>query len=237
MEFFTYNVILPDGKPTNPHLPPHHEASQTQAVLRTLKLLYGDTITQRSIADLGCSEGAYALEFAKLGMKSLGVEARDTSIARCEYLKFQFQLGNLWYAKDDVRNIENYGSFDAIFCCGLLYHLDKPVEFLKKLAGISKTLILQTHYSTHFTNPYGCGKMVEHEGVIGRWKPDPPESTAWAAIGNTESVWIEKRHLVQTLKDAGYDIVYEQYDFLDNVVTNNYIQDHDRSLFVATKLV
>jgi hypothetical protein len=42
-----------------------------------------------------------------------------------------------------------YGVFDARFCCGLLYHFDKPRKYLEMLsATTSKLLILHTHFSS-----------------------------------------------------------------------------------------
>ena len=38
-----------------------------------------------------------------------------------------------------------------VFCCGLLYHLDKPKEFLDTLSAVTtKLLILQTHFSNGY---------------------------------------------------------------------------------------
>jgi SAM-dependent methyltransferase len=63
-------------------------------------------------------------------------------------------LPNLDFVKDDAWNIASHGTFDAVFCCGLLYHLDRPREFLKVLAGVTKrVLILQTHFSQAGDSP------------------------------------------------------------------------------------
>jgi hypothetical protein len=58
---------------------------------------------------------------------------------------------------------------------------------------------------------------------------------AWSALGNSSSFWLEKRHLLQAMIDAGFPIVCEQYDFLDDVVGNDYTEDQHRSFFLGIK--
>jgi len=56
--------------------------------------------------------------------------------------------------QDDAWNVAQRGEFDATFCCGLLYHLDKPLEFLRLLSKITRRiLILQTHFSEAKDSP------------------------------------------------------------------------------------
>jgi precorrin-6B methylase 2 len=105
------------------------------------------------LADLGCLEGGFAVEFARMGFQVLGIEVRAANIAACNYVKAHTNLPNLEFIKDDARNIAKYGVFDVVFCKGLLYHLDKPKEFLNTLSAVTaKLLILQTHFSTDTKN-------------------------------------------------------------------------------------
>jgi 16S rRNA G1207 methylase RsmC len=47
------------------------------------------------IADLGCLEGGYAVEFARMGFQTVGIEVRDTNIAACNFVKANTNLPNL----------------------------------------------------------------------------------------------------------------------------------------------
>ena len=88
-----------------------------------------------------------------MGFQVLGIEVREANIAACNYVKANTNLPNLEFIKDDARNIAKYGVFDVVFCSGLLYHLDKPKEFLNTLSAVTtKLLILQTHFSTDTKN-------------------------------------------------------------------------------------
>src|SRR5260370_33262590 len=72
----------------------------------------------------------------------------------CRYVQSKVNLPNLEFVRDDVWNIAAHGTFDAVFCCGLFYHLDKPREFLDLLSRVTKRLlILQTHFSEAKDSP------------------------------------------------------------------------------------
>jgi hypothetical protein len=97
--------------------------------------------------------------------------------------------------RDDVWNIAHHGSFDAVFCCGLFYHLDRPRAFLDVLSDVTKRLlILQTHFSEAGDSPafirprrlrravsriiplkntgsttHRLSRLTHHEGLPGRW--------------------------------------------------------------------
>jgi hypothetical protein len=176
----------------------------------------------------------------------LGIDGRPANVARCEFGPGRLGLPDLRFACDDVHNLGDYGSFDVTFCCGLLYHLEDPVTFLRTVSKLTRrVLILQTHFATdtvpeRFPN---LSELTTHEGVAGRWYSEHPEdateeemlSQAWSSIGNRRSFWVEKRHLLQTLIDVGFAPVFEQYDSLFNVVEDDYIAQWGRSLFVAVR--
>lgn len=69
-------------------------------------------------------------------------------MTNCLLLKGLFPLENLTYVKDNAWNLPSYGSHDVTFCCGLLYHLDRPRSFIKMLGECTKKLlIIQTHFA------------------------------------------------------------------------------------------
>lgn len=150
IEFTNHNIRLDDGNFTKPEMGYSMESYpwflSSKRILNTV--FPGDKSNLR-IADLGCLEGGYAVEFARMGFQTVGIEVRETNIAACRYVKAHTNLPNLEFIKDDAWNVANYGNFDAIFCSGLLYHLDRPKQFLEILAAIAnKLVILQTHFAT-----------------------------------------------------------------------------------------
>lgn len=280
MQFTAHNVALPDGTQTIPGEPLLADQGFCRAPLRTLNALWSpQERAQVRVADLGCLEGGYAVEFARHGYQSVGIEVRAANIEKCRWLANRLQLPNLTFIHDDVRNIEQHGTFDAIFCAGLLYHLDQPASFLTLLGRItSRLLMLQTHYAMGDWHAAASGErswydrlapllpervrqalarrllprpmvqyklspLAQHEGRWGRWygdyaptaTPTEIEKDLWASYGNPRSFWLHKTELLDVIRQAGFETLYEQYDFLDNLREDTYISDFDRSLFIGLK--
>jgi SAM-dependent methyltransferase len=248
MGFKAHNIELPSGERTIPDQPLLREWGLCQSALKTLRfaLPIHDAARPPTVVDLGCNEGGYALEFALSGYDVLGIEGRETNVEKCRFVEEAFQLPNLRFACDDVRNLAEYGVFDSVYCAGLLYHLDEPSAFLVELANATKrVLILETHYATHEDewDQFVLSGLTVHEGRLGRWykewdrdaTPKEVEEFAWSSVGNPSSFWLEKRHLLQAMIEAGFPIVCEQYDFLQDIVENNYSDRYRRSLFLGLK--
>ncbi len=117
-----------------------------QAAHRLLDLIYPQGLQGRSIVDIGCLEGGIATEFARLGMNATSIEVRESNYRNCLRANAGTNLPNFDFVKDDATNIGIYGPFDAAFVCGLLYHLDRPRQFLSDVARICRrVLFLETH--------------------------------------------------------------------------------------------
>jgi len=150
VEFTAHNIRLDDGTLTKPDAAYSMEADPWfVSARRILETVFPGNKKHLRLADLGCLEGGFAVEFARMGFQVLGIEVRDANIAACNYVKSKTNLPNLVFVKDDAWNIGKHGMFDVVFCCGLLYHLDRPKKFLETVSSVTtKLMILQTHFST-----------------------------------------------------------------------------------------
>jgi SAM-dependent methyltransferase len=246
--FTAHNIVFPDGSQTRPGATPLADSELARSAVRMATKICPPTAQRRPrVVDLGCLEGGYTVEFARAGYAALGVEARSESVARCRYVQGRLGLENLSFVQDDVRNLKDHGEFDIVFCCGLLYHLDYPGTFLKLLGQVTGSLLLlHTHYAENEINPnYPLSGLTEHEGLMGRWWAEAPEgawssmeqmeAASWASWNNTASFWPLKRHLLKAMRDGGFPIVCEQFDALDDIAEDLYIERHSRSMFVGIK--
>ncbi|PJE24622.1 MAG: SAM-dependent methyltransferase [Mycobacterium sp.] len=249
VQFTSHNVRLDDGTYTMPGSALSMDKKPWFISSRgLLETVFPGDKSQLRVADVGCLEGGYATEFARLGFQVLGIEVRELNIAACNYIKSKTDLPNLEFVQDNALNIANHGEFDAVFCCGLFYHLENPKEYLETLSSVTrKLLILQTHFSTISRNEqrlklptrvrqltdtllrrpepvkFALSAPTEHEGLPGRWYTEfsddrsfsQRETMKWASWDNRRSFWIQREHLLQTIKDVGFDLVMEQYDNLE----------------------
>ena len=246
--FTAHNVRLDDGTETAPQTGGLiADTPWLRAALLVLDTVYPNGLTGLRIADLGCLEGGYSVEFARRGMDVLGIEARAGNFENCELVRRGLSLPNLRFARDDVCNIASYGSFDAVFCCGLLYHLDRPASFIRLLsAQTRKVLILNTHFATLALNPkFRLGDIVEQDGIKGRWCHEYDEGAAdieafkWSAWGNHRAFWALHEYIPQMLRDAGFDLIFEQFDWMGDEIAGSmatgYRATEDRGMFVGIK--
>jgi SAM-dependent methyltransferase len=246
-EFITYNIELPDGRFTCPKVGLLCRNPLYLGWSRTLNLLYPPE--QRDgirMLDLGCNEGGFSLLFAQAGFHVVGLEARDKNLDCANYLKLQFQLANLEFHKADVRQASDFGVFDIVLCSGVLYHMDSPVSFLQQISACTKRIIIvDTHFSMGSEPPpqFALEGLSEHEGKPGRWYKEPAEvksaarteSARWASYGNERSFWLDKFALLETLREVGFTLIFEQYDVMPRIGITREPAREWRSTFVGIK--
>lgn len=249
--FTAHNIRLDDGSVTLPEVAWTMDQNPLlHAVARMLHVVFPDGLAGHSIVDIGCLEGGYATEFARLGMRSAGIEVRESNFQNCLLVKSRTNLPQLSFIHDDANNIAKHGPFDAAFVNGLLYHLDRPRQFLTDLATVCrKVVFLQTHVAqavpTEAIAFHRLSPITENEGLKGRWYPEYDQLTPeqldqakWASWSNNRSFWIQKEYLLSLLRELGFDLVLEQFDSMPDIVgemTAGTYRQHDRVLLVGIK--
>lgn len=248
--FTAHNIRLDDGTQTFPPAGITMDVHPiTRSVTALLRTVYPTGLSGHSIIDVGCLEGGYATEFARLGMTSTGLEVRRSNIENCLFVKSRMDLPNLSFIHDNANNVGKYGQFDVFFINGLLYHLDRPRAFLETVAhNCRKVIILQTHIShahkTEAARTFSLSEISENEGLPGRWFFEHGEMTTsdlddlkWASWDNVRSFWIQKEYLLALIRDLGFDLVFEQFDWLSPMaseMTGTYV-NIDRVMLIGIK--
>lgn len=248
MEFLRHAVPLPDGRCTRADVTQIGETGHFRSLARLLNFAFSGREPEKiRICDLGCYEGGYTLELARLGYQALGIEGRAVNFATCRWLADQWRLPNLSYVHDDVRNLRVYAPFDAVYASGLLYHLDAPTAFISLLGDVcSRLLVINTHLAEETVRPRFRGKLsalTRHEGMEGRWyeesSDDPSADDATlrrSAVGNRRSFWLTRASLFAALRAAGFDLLFEQmdghYDFIRGLAAG---RRNQRGIFVAIR--
>jgi SAM-dependent methyltransferase len=180
------------------------------------------------ILDIGCLEGGYTVTFARLGAReAVGLEIRETNLARCRYLQRALDLANVRFVRGDARAlpVDELGTFDLVFASGILYHLDDPFGFLAACTELTlQTLVLDTHVASPHAWAHGClpeltsrdwrgtsylGRIaVEHEREL---SPGELEQRPWASYGNLTSFWLTEDSLVRLVRNLGFPLVLKVF--------------------------
>ena len=246
--FTAHNIRLADGSLTKPESLEMTLHPWFRSTKRVIDLVLGDDKSGKKIVDFGCLEGGYSVEFARLGLDVIGIEANDLNFEACQWVASKVQLENLNFLHMNVMDVEKLDQFDIGFICGLLYHLDKPISFLEKVAPLTRRcLIIQTHFSlAGTTGDFDLSEIQKNEGVNGRWFVEfAPSATVeerasfrWAAFDNSKSFWIRREELLEKLLELGFDLVFEQFDgFGENLAAqlDSGYEHYLRGTFVAVK--
>jgi SAM-dependent methyltransferase len=211
------------------HIPFIADDERTLAIKSLVRHFAGAARPLR-VLDLGSLEGGLSLELAREGWDVTGVEGRASNFEKAELIRAYFALDNLRFQLRDVKTLDSArdGLFDVIVCCGLLYHLDNPFEFLERLSTLCAPgglLFVDTHvapdehaasFGTH-AGQLSEPSVLEHKLRIydGRWFAEPQGGTVldqqWSAISNDHSFWPSRRALIRGVYHAGFRSIMELF--------------------------
>jgi tRNA (mo5U34)-methyltransferase len=139
-------VVTPAGGPNNRN----RIALRKRIFFDRLLMLTGGTLKGLRVLDLGCNAGYWSLSAIEAGADFVfGIDGRQMHIDQANLVfeakeidrsRYQFELGNfLKYP---------FGSFDVVFCLGVLYHVSSPVELFDVMAATgAELLVIDTEVS------------------------------------------------------------------------------------------
>ena len=94
----------------------------------------------KSVLEVGAGIGLHTKFFEDLGCTVFSTDGRQENVAeiRRRYPHRQAEVFDL----DQRTDISYLDSFDLVYCYGTLYHLSKPEQALKAMAGVCREMIL-----------------------------------------------------------------------------------------------
>jgi len=207
-------IRLPDGSYTREPSPDH----RLRRILQAASDFVGKPLSQCRVLDLACLEGHYAIEFALHGAEVVGIEGREASVAKCDFVKNALGLDRAAFVQDDVRNLsrEKYGVFDIVICSGLFYHL--PAEDAYRLLEAmhetcSGVVILDTFIALSSQRTVEVRGATRHGHVYGEHDPTETEEERkkklWASLDNDASFWFTEPSLINMMNSAGFSSLSE----------------------------
>lgn len=113
-------------------------------------------LSGKSVLDIAAWDGAFSFEAERRGARRVvaldSTQYRDAGWEGFDYAK---QALNSRVEKLDMDlsllSPGSVGTFDVVFCLGLLYHLPNPVSTMQQIAAVtSEMMILETHTDLEF---------------------------------------------------------------------------------------
>ena len=119
----------------------HYQAlnNSREQVLRALIEEQRVPLELQSAIDIGCGLGHFSHFLTSLGLRVVGVDAREENVleARRRYPGIEFQVLDAEQASS-----ARLGKFDFVLCFGLLYHLENPFRTIRNIADLASKLAL-----------------------------------------------------------------------------------------------
>ncbi|MEY2498173.1 MAG: hypothetical protein QOD12_1729 [Verrucomicrobiota bacterium] len=154
-----------------------------------------------TILELGSLEGAQSFILAEHpGVERVvAVEGREINLRKARFVQELLLIRNVEFVQANLEHadVAAFGKFDAVFCCGLLYHLPAPWKLLEQLPAIAPALFIWTHYAAEAeARDLGNGLRgkIHHEG--GANEP-------LSGMSST-ATWLTLESLLSVLKASGF---------------------------------
>ncbi|MCP5050160.1 MAG: methyltransferase domain-containing protein [bacterium] len=153
------------------------------------------------VLDTGCWDGFYGFEFLKRGAGHLkGVDLREEAIRRANLVKDYYGYKNCDFEVKNVQDIDRRSEqFDITLMYGILYHLSAPIDVIKRLGDMTRSMLLLSTYASPGPEPVLTLK---------RENPDK-DSTGFQELITTPS----QGALIEMLNFAGFDLVLRDYPY------------------------
>lgn len=213
-----HNIELAPGLYTRPENGATPNPRLRQVLQLVSDIMGSEDLSGVRVADLGCLEGAFAIELALHGAEVVGIEGRESNVSRASFAASALSLKHCTFELDDARNFgkDKYGEFDVVLCLGLLYHLDAESVFglLRAMyESARRAVLIDTHVSLIGGRVTRCGDKT-YEGHLFREHSETDsagdrQARQWASLDNSESFWLTRSSLFDALAEVGFSSVLE----------------------------
>jgi hypothetical protein len=157
-----------------------------------------------TILELGALEGAHTFIMAQRpGIKRVvALEGREANLCKARFVQDLLQIRNIEFAQANLEHSDlgAFGKFDAVFCCGLLYHLPEPWKLIEQCPAIAPVLFIWTQYAAE-NEAHDVGRGLRGKIHV-EGGPDEPLSGMSAT-----ATWLTLDSLRALLVASGYGSV------------------------------
>ncbi|PYI90759.1 MAG: hypothetical protein DME97_16395 [Verrucomicrobia bacterium] len=162
-----------------------------------------------TVLELGSLEGAQSFILAQHPgvQRVVALEGREANLRKARFVQELLQIGNVKFAQANLEHadLHGFGNFDAIFCCGLLYHLPEPWKLIAQCPSIAPLLFIWTQYAAE-NEAHNVGR-----GLRGKIHVEGGTEEPLSGMSPT-ATWLTLDSLRALLAESGYDQVEVIYD-------------------------
>jgi len=161
-----YEFDLPDGTKTASYL--HEVARQVhvtreKALRQFLSALGGE---YSSALDISCHEGFFSIVLADFFESVTGLDKNSETLEKAKLIAAVLGQKKIRFENSSVEQWDDKQAADFVLCFGLLYHVENPIQIMRKLAVLAKkSLCIETQVL-----PYNLSGPIEDGSYL--WQRD-----------------------------------------------------------------
>lgn len=185
------------------------------------------------VLDVASNAGGFSVEAARSGAAEvLGIDIVDHYLNQARFVKRALELENVQFQKLRIENLDpnDVGTFDLVFCFDILWHFENPMLALRRLASVTRGLIV---IETHVTDtPEWEGSPLWFMNLI----PPYEEGTVLMATGRWRTEQMcqftpTAQAVMVTLEYLGFDRV-KQVDLKEPA---HFLNNERQAIFTAAR--
>jgi protein-L-isoaspartate O-methyltransferase len=137
----------------------------------------------------------------------VALEGREANLRKARLVQQLLRVQNVEFAQANLEQTDlvGFGKFDAIFCCGLLYHLPEPWRLIEQFPAVAPILFIWTQYA-----PEQEAREVGH-GLRGKTHMEGGADEPLSGMSAT-ATWLTLESLRELLARSGYkkiDVIHD----------------------------
>ena len=152
-QMWFYEFELPDGTKTESYLPEvarQIHATREKALRKYLSKSAGE---YSDALDISCHEGYFSLILSEFFDNVTGLDKNHESLEKAKLISSVLGRERIRYENLSIEMWNDKKNVDFVLCYGLLYHVENPVQILRKLATLAnKTVCIETQVLPFETN-------------------------------------------------------------------------------------
>jgi 2-polyprenyl-3-methyl-5-hydroxy-6-metoxy-1,4-benzoquinol methylase len=161
-------------------------------------------LTGKSILEVGCFEGIHTLGLRLYSDDVTAIDVRPSNVIKTLTRLSMHGSNAKVYVADVEKLSKEFGEFDLIFHCGVLYHLMSPVEHIFSMAQMCRHLFLDTHVA------HGEPGMSEKTFRDFTYRGAYHDEGGWLdpfSGKDPKAFWLTKEGLQEALRKAGFSTI------------------------------
>ncbi len=170
---------------------------RSSLLIQSVRMILGSQFAKKSVLDVACHCGPFAIEFANLGAGAVtAFDLRQENIRQAHWLASTYGVSGVEFRVENARNLSKYTGFDIVFCGGLFYHLTFPTEFMRDLFNCCNDFVIFD--TTAHADPLSAFHLIVNKDVN------------YSGEGETHYEFHPTyRAVIDTIKSAGFEEVIE----------------------------